>query len=162
MLSEKLNNELNIQINKEFHSAYLYLSISKYFIENGLYGFGHWCKKQAQEEVEHGMLIFNFLLETNEKIDLMQIMPPENNFKNAIETVKEILVHEKHITDFIKNINNLAHEENAFTTQNLLEKMLEEQIEEEAQAYEIYSKMKLFGDCKSALYILDKELSQRQ
>ena len=51
MLSERINNALNTQINKEFFSAYLYLSMSNYFNGLGLEGFGHWCKKQAEEEV---------------------------------------------------------------------------------------------------------------
>ena len=61
MLSERINSALNTQINKEFYSAYLYLSMAHYFLETGLSGFGHWCKKQAEEEINHGMKIFNFL-----------------------------------------------------------------------------------------------------
>ena len=56
----------------------------------------------------------------------------------------------------------IANEENAFTTKCFLEKMLEEQIEEEATTYNIYSKLKLFGESKSALYHIDKELHSRQ
>ena len=38
MISDKVRNILNEQINKEFYSAYLYLAMSAYFDEIGLYG----------------------------------------------------------------------------------------------------------------------------
>lgn len=162
MFSERINNALNTQINKEFYSAYLYLSMAHYFNENGLIGFGHWCKKQAAEEVNHGMMVFNFMTSMNGKIELVQIATPESIFHSPIETTKQILAHEKHITEVIRNIAIMAKEENAFSTQNFLEQMLKEQIEEEETAYNIYTKLKLYGECKSAMYLIDKELSQRQ
>lgn len=160
MLSEKINNALNMQINKEFYSAYLYLSMAHYFFENGLDGFGSWCKKQATDEVNHGMKVFNFLTVLNGKIELMQISTPESTFRSPIETAKQILSHEKHITESIKNITIMAKEENAFTTQNFLEEMLQEQLEEEASAYKIYTKLRLFGESRSAMYLIDKELNE--
>ena len=162
MFSARINNALNTQINKEFYSAYLYLSMAHYFESNGLSGFSHWCKKQAKEEVQHGMNIFNFMTELNGKIELLQISAPESIFQSPLETAKEILTHEKQVTESIRNIAIMAKEENAFTTQNFLEKMLIEQIEEEESAYKIYTKMKLFGDSKSALYLIDKELAKRE
>ena len=162
MLSERLNNALNLQINKEFYSAYLYLSIAHFFNEHGLSGFGHWCKKQANEEIEHGIMIFNFLTALNGKIEFNQINSPTHIFKSPIESIKEILNHEKYITESLKSVTIIANEENAFTTKCFLEKMLEEQIEEEATTYNIYSKLKLFGESKSALYHIDRELHSRQ
>lgn len=162
MISERINNALNTQVNKEFYSAYLYLSMANYFYGLGLSGFGHWCKKQAEEEVNHGMLVFNFMTSMNGKIELVQIATPESIFHSPIETVKQILSHEKHITEVIRNIAIMSKEENDFSTQHFLEKMLDEQIEEEETAYNIYTKLKLYGECKSALFMLDKELGQRQ
>lgn len=161
MLSEKINKALNTQINKEFFSAYLYLSMSHYFSELGLNGFCHWCKKQAEEEVSHGMNIFNFLTQLNCKIELTQISAPETIFKSPMDTVKEIVSHEKYITESIKSIAILAREENAFVTQNFLEQMLQEQVEEEEISYKIYTQLKLYGECKSAMFLIDKELAQR-
>lgn len=161
MLSERINSALNTQINKEFYSAYLYLSMAHYFLEIGLSGFGHWCKKQAEEEINHGMKIFNFLTSLNGKIELMQISTPDNTFLSPLETTKQILMHEKQVTEAIRNITIMAKEENAFTAQHFLEGMLDEQIEEEETAYSVYTKLKLFGESKSAMYLIDDELSKR-
>lgn len=161
MLSDRLNNALNLQINKEFYSGYLYLSISHYFQEHGLSGFANWCQKQAKEEVQHGMLIFNFLTRLNGKIEFSQINAPEHSFKTPIESMRDILSHEKYITESLKSIAVIAEEENAYTTKNFLIEMLKEQIEEEESAFNIYTKLKLFGECKSALYQINKELGKK-
>lgn len=161
MLSERLNNELNEQINREFYSGYLYLSMANYFHENNLNGFEHWCKKQAEEEVGHGMAILEFMAKLNSKIKLLEINEPEAVFSTPIDTIKEMLNHEKHLTGCLHTIAVTAKDENAFTTCHFLEHMLEEQIEEEETAYDIYSKLKMFNECKSALYNLDKELHTR-
>jgi len=51
MLKENISKLLNEQVNKELYSAYLYLDMSNYYVENGLDGFGNWFKIQAQEEI---------------------------------------------------------------------------------------------------------------
>ena len=61
MLNEKVAELLNIQVNKEFYSAYLYLDFSNYYIGQGLEGFGNWYKIQAQEERDHAMLFMQYL-----------------------------------------------------------------------------------------------------
>ena len=53
MISEAINSVINEQINKEFYSGYLYLSMSAYLREIGLFGFASWMKLQAKEEVAH-------------------------------------------------------------------------------------------------------------
>lgn len=161
MLSEKLNKELNAQINREFYSGYLYLSMANYFHENNLHGFEHWCKKQAFEEIEHGMSILEFMNRLNSKIQLLEINEPETNFTSPIDTIKDMLNHEKYITGSLHTIAVIAKDENAFTTCHFLEHMLEEQIEEEETAYDIYEKLRMFNECKSALFNLDKELHSR-
>ena len=61
MLNEKVSELLNTQINKEFYSAYLYLSFSNYFSDEGLDGFANWYNVQAQEERDHAMLFVQYM-----------------------------------------------------------------------------------------------------
>ena len=53
---------INEQINKEFYSAYLYLDFANYYAAAGLDGFENWYRVQAQEERDHAMLFFQYLL----------------------------------------------------------------------------------------------------
>ncbi len=61
MLDAKVAQLLNIQVNKEFYSAYLYLDFSNYYAEEGLNGFANWYKIQAQEERDHALLFMQYL-----------------------------------------------------------------------------------------------------
>ena len=94
MINEKVKNILNEQINKEFYSAYLYLAMSAYFDDIGLYGFANWTKVQAREEVDHGMIIFNYLIDRNCKVQLLQIDYPDSDFTSPLQVFEKILEHE--------------------------------------------------------------------
>ena len=50
MISKKLQDALNAQINAEMWSAYLYLSMSVEAESKGLKGFGNWFFIQFREE----------------------------------------------------------------------------------------------------------------
>ena len=77
MMNEKVRELLNQQINKELYSAYLYLDFSNYFEERGLSGFANWYYIQAQEERDHAMLFYRYLLNNNEKVTLEAIAKPD-------------------------------------------------------------------------------------
>lgn len=161
MISERIGNVLNTQINKEFYSAYLYLSVAVFFNSISLFGFEHWCKDQAKEEISHGMKFFNFVLQNGGKIELKQITPPDITFKTTIDTFKIIYNHEKHISESINNIALLAEEENERLTGIFLNEFIIEQAEEEQTVNDILTKLRLYGDEKCFVYQLDKELLER-
>jgi len=162
MISDTINEILNEQINKEFYSGYLYLSMSAYLKELGLDGFASWTKLQAKEEVEHGLKIFDYLISCESFVTLKQIRTPEFEFKGIISIFNHIYEHEKCITNAIKTIVQKANEENDITTLNFMDWFIEEQIEEERAVKNIIKRLKLFGDDKVALHLMDKELSERK
>ncbi len=162
MISDKVVSILNEQINKEFYSAYLYLAMSAYFDEIGLYGFSNWTKVQAKEEMDHGMIIFDYIIDRNAKIDLKQINVPETNFKSALDVFEKIYEHEKYVTSSIDVIANMSMDECDLATRNFINWYLREQVEEESNANDIITKLKMFGDEKASLYLLDKELANRE
>ena len=74
MISKKMQEAINEQINAEIYSAYLYLSMSAYCAENTYKGFAHWLDLQAKEEYSHAMKFYNYLLDRGASIDLKQLM----------------------------------------------------------------------------------------
>ena len=162
MVSEKINEIINEQINKEFYSGYLYLSMSAHLHELGLFGFSHWLKVQAKEEVEHGLKLLDYLLERNSYVTLKQIRTPEFEFKGIKSVFETLYAHEKCITSSVMNIAKLAEEECDRTTLNFIEWFIEEQVEEEQQVKNIIKRLELFGEESSALYLMDKELGSRE
>ena len=162
VISEKIQNILNEQINKEFYSAYLYLAMSAHFDEMGLKGFADWTKVQAREEVDHGMILFDYIIDRQGRVSLRQIEMPEENFGNPLEVFEKIYAHEKYVTDSINCVANMTDEECDLTTRYFINWYISEQVEEEANVDEIIKKLKMFGSEKAALYHLDKELGSRE
>jgi len=161
MISDKIRDILNEQINKEFYSAYLYLSMSAYFSETGLYGFSNWTKVQSKEEIDHGMILFEYILGRNSRVHLEQIDMPEFQMNSPLEIFEQIYQHERHITQAIDSVANTSDNECDLATRNFIDWYLKEQIEEEAAVSKIIAKLKAFGQEKAALLLLDKELAQR-
>ncbi len=162
VISEKIENILNEQINKEFYSAYLYLAISAHFDEMGLKGFSHWTRVQAREEVDHGMILFDYIIERQGKVNLKQIEMPDTDFGNPLEVYKKIFAHEKYVTDSINCVANMTDEECDLATRHFINWYISEQVEEEANVDDIIKKLEMFGEEKSILYHLDKELRERE
>lgn len=161
MINEKVAKVLIEQVNKEFYSAYLYLSMSAYFSDTGLLGFANWMRVQAQEEQAHAMFIYDFLVNRGEKVILTAIDTPPNDWECPLCVMEAVLKHEIYVTELINNIVFVAEETKDRATMSYMNWFVDEQVEEEANAQDIISKLKLIGDDKSALYLLDKDLSTR-
>ena len=162
MLNLKVEEILNAQINKEFYSAYLYLAMSAHFDEIGLRGFCHWTKVQAREEVDHGMIIFDYLIARNGNINLKQIEAPQADFQDPLQIFEKIYEHEKSVTSSIECVAYMSEDECDMATRNFIDWYIAEQVEEEATVFEIIKKLQMFGSDKTILYHLDKELAQRE
>ena len=162
VISEKVQNVLNSQINKEFYSAYLYLAMSAFFDEIGLYGFANWTKVQAKEEIDHGMILFDYIIERDGKVNLEKIDSPDRNFENPLQEKKKILEHEKFVTESINCVATMSEDECDLATRHFINWYISEQVEEEANARDVITKLKMFGDEKASLYHLDKELGNRE
>lgn len=162
MINERVKEILNEQINKEFYAAYLYLSMSAYFDKMGLFGFANWTKIQAREEVDHGMIIFDYLIDRDCKVILTQIDMPQTDFNSPLAAFEKILEHEKSVTTSIDCIAYMSQEECDMATRHFINWYLMEQVEEEKNASDIIDRLRLFGNEKASLYLMDNELSKRE
>ena len=161
-MDKKLLNEMNVQINKELFSGYLYLAMAAHFEEVNLTGFAHWMKVQAGEELEHAMKFFEFLTEVGEKVVLDAIEKPDSNFGSPLKVAEQVLEHEQFVTSRIHFLYKLAVEANEYPTQIFLQWFVNEQVEEEKNATEIVERLKLGGESGNSLIMLDRALAQRK
>lgn len=162
MLKTNILNILNKQINEELYSSYLYLSMSAYFSSMNLDGFAKWMKMQSAEEYGHAMKIYDYVIQCDGKVTLKAINNPKSQWKSALEVFQETLKHEQYISSRVNNIINLAIKEKDHATNNFFQWFVAEQVEEEANARNIVDKLKMIGETKSGLFMLDRELGQRQ
>ncbi len=161
MVSAKVHELLNQQINKEFYSAYLYLDFSNYFKARGLDGFANWYLIQAQEERDHAMLFYTYLQNENMSVTLDAIAKPDKVLDSDMTVLKAGLEHEQYVTSLINDIYAAAYDVKDFRTMQFLDWFVKEQGEEETNANDLISKMELFGSDPKGLYMLNQELGAR-
>ena len=161
MLSKKMEKAINQQINAELYSSYLYLSMATYFDSKGLGGFSNWMRQQAQEELFHGMKMFDFVCERGGRVILQAIDKPPSKWSSPLDAFQNVLAHEQKVTGLINDLVNLAIDERDHATNIFLQWFVSEQVEEEDTAGNLVDKLILIGKDANGLFMLDTELGQR-
>lgn len=160
-MNKRVEDALNEQVNREFYSAYLYLSMNAYFSEKNLTGFANFMRVQYQEEISHGMKIFDYIMERGGRSKLKPIDEVKLEWKDVIEVFEETCAHEKFITDSINNIVDISYEERDHATTNMLQWFVKEQVEEEATAQGLLEQLKMIDGKGAGLFMIDRELMTR-
>lgn len=161
MLNAKMGGALNDQIQREFYSSYLYLSMSACCFEINLKGFGHWMKLQSYEETSHGMKLYDYVIARGNRVILEPIEKPPYQFKSIVDLVTKALGHEKNVTILLHKLYELSLKEKDYASQSILQWFINEQVEEEATVTDILQRLKMIPDKSSAILYLDKEMGKR-
>jgi ferritin len=161
MLKENILKALNSQLNAELYSAYLYLSMEAYFESIDLSGCANWMRAQAQEELTHAMKLYDYIVQRGERVTLSTIEGPQIEWDSPVAVFEHVYEHEQKVTGLINNLVDLSVSESDHATNNFLQWFVAEQVEEEESASSVLQRMKLAGDSKSGLFMLDSELGQR-
>ncbi|MCL2325987.1 MAG: ferritin [Proteobacteria bacterium] len=159
----KVIDALNEQINKEFYSAYMYLSMSAHFSDLGLPGFANWMHIQAKEEMTHAMKIYHYILSRQARVILTPIDTAKTliMWESPLEVFEASLEHERFVTASINDIVTLAIAEKDHATQIFLNWFVTEQVEEEESFSETINALRLINDNGYGLLMLDRELGAR-
>jgi len=161
MFSKAVHDKMNDQIQAEMYSAYLYLSMAAQFETQNLPGFANWMRKQAKEELEHGLKFFDFVNERGGAVMLKAIEQPPTSFGSPTDVFKAVLTHEQLVTSLIEGVYEVAVQEKDYASQIFLNWFVSEQVEEEKHATGILETLKMAGDKGNALIMLDRALGQR-
>jgi len=161
MISKKMEEALNEQVNAELFSAYLYLSMEAYFNAQNLNGFANWMRVQTQEEVSHAMKIYEFINERSGRVILKAIEGPETEWDSALDVFNAVYEHEQKVTGLINNLVDLAIKEKDHATNSFLQWFVNEQVEEEASADGLVQQLKMMEKAPGGMFMLDRELGQR-
>lgn len=161
MLSEKLLELINKQINYEFFSEHVYIAMAAYCADQDLDGFANFFKVQAEEERFHAMKLFDYVIEMNARVKIKANPEPRNDYDSILEVFKSALEHEKSNTRNIYGIADAATDERNHATMSFLKWFIDEQVEEEALMNSLIKKLERIGNDSAALYMLDTELASR-
>lgn len=160
-MNEKVAEVLEKQINAEFYSAYLYLTFADYYEDRGLKGFANWYMIQVQEEVDHAKALRRYLLDNDYKPTMEAIAKPDKTFSNDLEPLEAGLAHEEYVTSLIHHCFEVARDEHDIRAMKMLDWFVGEQGEEETNARDMITNMKLFGSDPKGLFDLDREYQTR-
>jgi len=161
MIKQKIQDQINDQIQAEFQSGWLYLAYAAWFEERDLDGFGNWMRIQWQEEQEHAMKFYDHMLRRGGKVELQDLEKPSVEVESVVDVFEAVLKHEQYITKRIHRLYDLAREEGDYPLQTLLNWVIDEQVEEEEMAESILERLKMIADDSAALYMMDQELGAR-
>ncbi len=161
MLSEKMQEALNRQINAELYSAYFYLSMSAYYESVNLPGFANWMRVQYQEETFHALKLYDYVNSRGGRVTLTAIDAPPTEWDSALAPFEDTYRHEQKVTGLINDLVNLAIEERDHASNAMLQWFVTEQVEEEKSASDIIGQIKLLKDAPNGLFMIDRELAAR-
>ncbi len=161
MISNKVQDAINAQINAEFWSAYLYLSMGMHFEAEGRTGIANWFRIQFKEEQAHAEIFINYLLSRGGRVELKAIEAVPTTWESPLAAFEATLEHEEKVTAMINALYALAEQEHDYATRGKLDWFVAEQVEEEETAQNLIDRLKLVGDNGLALFMLDQELATR-
>jgi ferritin len=161
MLTKTVQDAINDQINAEFNSSYLYLSMSAYCAAANWVGSARWMRLQSQEEHSHATKLFDHVIDRGGRAILGPLSQPPTDFKSLHAVFQQVFEHEQEVTKKIHRLYELAVKENDYATQVMLQWFITEQVEEEKTITEIQAQLKQIGEQSTALFFLDRHLGKR-
>lgn len=160
MISQKMQDAINAQVNAEMWSSNLYLSMSLYFSKEGYDGFAKWMKAQSIEEMEHAYDMIDYVIKRGgvAKVGAIDAVPSE--WKSPLDAFEETFKHECKVSEMINGVVAVASAEKDNATQDFFWKYVREQVEEEATAQSIVDKIRMAGT--AGIFYVDAQLGQRK
>lgn len=156
MLKQKIEEALNIQIQKEAYSSNLYLSMASWSEKNGFAGISEWMYAQSDEERVHMLKIVKYVNERGGHAIIPELKQPPVEHGTVKEMFEAVMKHEQFISESINDIVALTIQEKDFTTNNWLQWFVTEQIEEEASVSQILDKLNMIGS--DSMYLFDRDI----
>ncbi|MBS9768352.1 MAG: ferritin [Flavobacteriaceae bacterium] len=160
-LNKKIEAVLNEQINAEFWSGYMYLSMSSYLESKGLSGFANWLKVQYHEENEHGMKLYDYVIERDGRVLLEPIAEVPHEWNGVLDLFEQVYKHEQKVTAMIDKCMKTAWDERDHATISMLQWFVDEQVQEESMCRDILDKLRIIGGDGQGMYMMNEEFRRR-
>jgi ferritin len=162
VISDKLFDGLNAQVNKEMASAYIYMAMSAQCSDMNWPGAASWFMAQYHEEMFHAMKFYNYLLDQGRKPILKAIAAPQADYPSLKAMYEATYAHEQTVTASIRALMKQAKAEDDYATEGFLAWYVKEQVEEEKNDTEILAQLTKIGDSQNGLFMLDHQLGKRK
>jgi ferritin len=95
-------------------------------------------------------------------VTLTSVAAPPAKWTSPHAIFDDVYKHERQVSSSIDKLVDLAAAEKDHASNAFLQWFVTEQVEEEANASDIQHQLKMIGESKQALFMLDRHLAQRQ
>jgi len=161
-LSKTMENAINKQIQAEYYSSYMYLAMAAYCDSVNMPGYAHWMREQAEEELEHALKFYHYIVERGGRVVLEAIEQPPVEYDSLLAVAEATYAHEQKVTSLIHSLYEVSVAEKDYASQVFLQWYIKEQVEEEDNARTIVDQFKVVGDHPNGLFMLDRQLGARE
>ena len=161
MISKKINEAINKQINLELASSYDYLAMAAYLENINLSGSASWMKSQADEEREHAMKLYAHVNDRGGRVVFEKLDAPRADYKSVLEVFEIAQKQEKKVSDAIHKLYSIALKEDDYPAQIMLHWFITEQVEEEKTITEVVERLKMIKSGDGTLLVFDQYLGNR-
>lgn len=156
MLTKKVEEFCNRQIEREGYSSNLYLAMASWAEAKRMAGIAAWLYAQADEERNHMLKFIRYVNERGGSAVIPELKKPPVKYKGIAEMFGEVLKHEQFISASINEVLETAIAEKDHATANWIQWFVKEQVEEESSAQLIIDKINLAGE--QGIYFLDRDI----
>jgi ferritin len=159
-LPESLYRNLLKQGHIELQSSILYLQASYWASHQKLPGTASFFRAEAQGEMSHAMLFFNYIEKRSNYVKIDGIGPINPQWDKPADLFKTYLDNEVENTKYINDLSTESQHVNDWNTITFLRAFLDSQLEDSSKADELYEKAKTYSQNPSLYYEFDRELGQ--
>ncbi len=133
MAAPKFVEQLREQIGHEFAAHQQYVAIAAYYDALTMPRMAALFYQQAIEERDHAMMMVQYLLDADERVEIPGVDAPNNTFSDVVAPVQLALDQEKRVTDQINALTRIARDESDFASDQFMQWFIKEQVEEVAK-----------------------------
>ena len=130
MADQNFADALNEQISNEFAASQQYVGAAVYYDAETLPRLAAFFYRQAVEERNHAMIMVQYLLDTDEPVQIPDIKSQQTRYDDVSGPVRMALEQEKRVTEEINDLFKLARESGEFRAEQFLTWFVKEQVEE--------------------------------
>ncbi|MFQ5554220.1 MAG: ferritin [Acidimicrobiia bacterium] len=159
--NDDLEKAFNTQITLEFASSYRYLALAGWLESAGFPGMATWMRIQSDEERDHALRFYQFVIDRDGAVSLGSIAAPDGDFSSPREVFDRALAYEREVTAAINDLYGLVTDMRDFASFPLLDWFVKEQVEEEAAVQQIIDDLERAGSEGATLLMIDRELGAR-
>ncbi|MFD1213486.1 ferritin [Arthrobacter sp. GCM10027362] len=161
-LKGKLAEAFNDQVTLELQASLVYRQLGVDMALLDLPGISGWFRAQAEEEVVHAHKFMDHMTDRDAHPAIGAMQAPGAAVDSVLAAFEAALVHERKVSESIRDLYRLAQAEGDIDSIPLLNWFITEQLEEEATVSEIIGRVRLIDDDGPGLLRLDSELGARK